>query len=82
MEEGFEVSTSLRPGEVISGMEELGIHAVAHVVIEGCHEYNLTRKQLEGMRGEMTVLKWGRESLGSPKAKRVMKKGALYQLRK
>jgi hypothetical protein len=82
MEGTPEVSVSLRPGEVIAGMDELGIKVVAHVIIEERHEYNLTRKQLEGMRGEMIVLKWGRESLGSPKAKRVMKKGALYQLRK
>lgn len=73
---------TLRPHEVLEGMNELGINVVAHIIHEGKHEYNITRKQLNQMMGDITVLKWGRESLGSPKAKRRLKKGALYQIKR
>lgn len=81
MVKGPEEKKSLRPGEVIRLMEEEGVNVVAHLTIEGRHEYNVTKKQLGRMVGEIEVLKWERDSLAGPKAKKQFKKKALYQIK-
>lgn len=73
----------MRPKEVLEGMEELDIRVVAHITVEGRHEYNVSKKQIQDIMGcTIVVLKWERNSLSGPKARKQNKKGALYQLAK
>lgn len=68
--------------EICQEMDELGINVIAHVVINGTHHYNLSRKKLEGLgyQRDITVLKWARDEIIKEKRKTSNKK-RLYNVR-